>query len=539
MRETQPDLECVDAVVVGAGFAGLYQLYRLLEQGMRVRGFEAGQGVGGTWYWNRYPGARVDSQGYIYQYWFSDELLAEWNWSERFPAQAETERYLNHVCDKFGLRQHITFGTRVTAAHFDDATQRWTVSTDTGERLSTQFLVMNTGGLSAPLKPPFQGHETFGGVTCHTSRWPKEDIDLRGKRVAVIGTGATGIQVIQTIADQVAQMTVFQRTANYTIPMRNPKYSDTDRAALRAQYPFLKERVQKTFGGFDFDFEKRAYADLPAEERQRVMQEAWDDGSLKLWVGAFGEAFFDPAVAEEVSEFVRQRIRARVKDPGVAEKLLPRDHGFGTRRVPLETNYYEAFNRDNVRLVDLNEDPIEHIDEAGIKTRSAHHPFDVIIYATGFDAGTGALSRIDVRGRGGASLKDLWFRGIRTTMGLQVHGFPNMFMTMAPFSPAAAFCNVPTCTDQQVDWISDAIAHVRARSARTIEPTAETEDKWLAHHDEVSRDTLVVRTNRSWYTGANVEGKERRLLGYMGGVGAYRDLCDSVRARGFEGFSVT
>jgi acetone monooxygenase len=528
-----------DAVVVGAGFAGLYQLYRLLQQGLDVRAFEAGGGVGGTWYWNRYPGARVDSQSHIYQYWFSDELLSDWNWTERFPAQPETERYLNHVCDRFELRPHITFGTRVTAAHFDEASGRWKVTTDTGEFVDTQFLVMNTGGLSAPLTPPFKGHETFRGAACHTSHWPREGIDLRGKRVAVIGTGATGIQVIQTIASEVAQLTVFQRTANYTIPMRNPKLEDADRAALRARYPMLKDQIQRTFAGFDFDFDERAWADIPPEERRRLMLEAWEDGSLKFWVGVFREVFFDQAVCDEFSEFVRERIRARVKDPKVAEKLVPSDHGFGTRRVPLESGYYEAFNRDNVLLVDVNDDPIEFIDETGINTRiSGHHDFDVIIYATGFDAGTGALTRIDVRGRGGISLKELWGRGIRTTMGLQVHGFPNMFMTMAPFSPAAAFCNVPTCIDQQVDWISDAIAHVRRKDARSIEPKAETEASWLAHADEVSSPTLVAQTNKSWYTGANVEGKERRLLAYVGGAGPYRDICDRVKTHGFEGFSV-
>ncbi len=539
MSEMQTAPQQVDAVVVGAGFAGLYQLHRLLKQGLNVRSFEAGNGVGGTWYWNRYPGARVDSQSHLYQYWFSDELLAEWNWGERFPAQPETERYLNHVCDRFGLREHITFGTRVTSADFDNASERWLVTTDKGERLSAQFLVMNTGGLSVPLPPPFKGHETFKGVTCHTSHWPSEGIDLDGKRVAVVGTGATGIQVIQTIADRVGEMTVFQRTANYTIPMRNPKLTDADRATMRAGYPAMKGHVQKTFAGFDFDFDPRPFAELPAEERQRVMEEGWADGSLKFWMGTFGDVFFDAGVAEIFSDFVRDRIRARINDPKVADKLVPKGHSFGTRRVPLETGYYEAFNRSNVHLVDVNEDAILHVDATGIQTASGHHDFDVIIYATGFDAGTGALTSIDVRGRAGVTIRDAWASGIRTTMGLQVHGYPNLFMTMGPYSPAAAFCNVPTCLDQQVDWISDAIAHVRAKGARALEPMAETEAKWLEHNDEVAKITLVAQTNHSWYTGANVAGKERRLLAYAGGVGPYRELCDDVRARGFAGFALT
>ncbi len=528
----------VDAVVVGAGFAGMYMIHKLRELGLEVQAFEAGSGVGGTWYWNRYPGARVDSQSYIYQYWFSDELLKEWDWSERFPAQAETERYLNHVADRFDLRRHIRFGTRVDAATYDETARRWTVRTSDGKSVSAQYLLMGTGGLSAPVVPPFPGHERFKGRTIHTAQWPREGVDLKGKRVGIIGTGATGIQVIQTIAPEVGHLTVFQRTANYTIPMRNPKYDDAKRAALRAEYPMLKERVQGTFAGFNYDFENRPFFDVPPEERQRILQRLWDDGSLNFWIGGFAEVFFDERVNAEFSEFVRQRIRARVKDPKVAEMLVPHDHGFGTRRVPLETGYYEAFNRDNVTLVDTKATPIECITENGIRTSAGEHAFDILICATGFDAGTGALTRIDIRGRDGLSLKDEWAKKIRTTMGLQVHGYPNMFMTMAPFSPAAAFCNVPTCLQQQVDWIADSIAHVRAQGRRSIEPTAEAEAQWMAHHNEVASATLVFKTNHSWYTGANIEGKERQLLPYAGGVGNYRKACDAVKAGGYAGFAL-
>ncbi|MDL2339567.1 MAG: NAD(P)/FAD-dependent oxidoreductase, partial [Pseudomonadota bacterium] len=313
----------VDAVVVGAGFAGMYALYKLREQGLSVQAFEAGTNVGGTWYWNRYPGARVDSQSYVYQYWFSDELLNEWNWSERFPAQPETERYLNHVADKFDLRRDIQFKTRVTGASFDESTRRWTVATDDGKSVSAQFLIMGTGGLSVPMVPPFPGIESFKGQVVHTAQWPREGVDLKGKRVGVIGTGATGVQVIQTIADQVGHMTVFQRTPNYTIPMRNPKYDDADRAELRARYPELKERVQHTFAGFDYDFVDRKFFDVPPEERQSIMQKLWDDGSLNFWIGGFSEVFFDEKANAEFSEFARQRIRARINDPKVADKLVP------------------------------------------------------------------------------------------------------------------------------------------------------------------------------------------------------------------------
>ena len=526
----------VDAVVVGAGVAGLYSVYKLREQGLSVQAFEAGTGVGGTWYWNRYPGARVDSQAYIYQYWFSDDLLNEWNWSERFPAQEETERYLNHVADKFDLRSHIQFKTRVTGASYDEATQRWTVTTDDGQTVSAQFLIMGTGGLSVPLVPPFPGRERFKGQIVHTAQWPKEGVDLKGKRVGVIGTGATGIQVIQTIASEVGHLTVFQRTANYTIPMRNPKYDDADRAELRAQYPALKKRVQGTFAGFDYDFDSRDFLTLSPEERQKKMQELWDDGSLSFWIGSFQGVFVDETVNAEFSEFVRDRIRARINDPKVADMLVPTDHGFGTRRVPLETKYYEAFNRDNVTLVNARATPIESLTETGVKTSAAEYPLDILIFATGFDAGTGALTKTDVRGRDGVLLRDAWATdGIRTTMGLQVHGYPNLFMTMAPFSPAAAFCNVPTCVQQQVDWITDCIQFVRDQGRHSIEPSQETEAQWVAHHDELANIMLVSKTN-SWYMGSNVAGKPRRLLAYAGGVGTYRDKCDQVKASGYEGF---
>ena len=528
--------KAVDAVVVGAGFAGMYALHKLRDQGLQVQVFEAGTGVGGTWYWNRYPGARVDSQAYIYQYWFSEDLLNEWNWSERFPGQAETERYLNHVADKFDLRRDIQFKSRVTGASYDESTQRWTVATDDGQTVSAQFLIMGTGGLSVPMMPPFPGAERFKGRIIHTAQWPKEGLDLKGKRVGVIGTAATGIQVIQTIAGEVGHLTVFQRTANYTIPMRNPKYDDAARAELRAQYPALKQRVQGTFAGFDFDFDSRDFLTLSPEERHSRMQELWDDGSLSFWIGSFQGVFFDEKVNAEFSEFVRQRIRARINDPKVAEMLVPADHGFGTRRVPLETKYYEAFNRDNVKLVDIRATPIECLTEVGIKTSAGLHEIDILIFATGFDAGTGALTKADIRGRDGVLLRDAWEAdGVRTTMGLQVHGYPNLFMTMAPFSPAAAFCNVPTCVQQQVDWISECIQFVRDQGRRSIEPSAEVEAKWVAHHDELANMMLISKTN-SWYMGSNVVGKPRRLLAYAGGVANYRQACDEVKARGYEGF---
>jgi len=537
MANTTAKHENYDVIVVGAGFSGLYAIYQLRERGLRVRALELGENVGGTWYWNRYPGARTDSTTNVYQYWFSDELLEEWEWSERFASQEETERYLNFVADKFDLRRDIQFSTRVTAADFDEQSEQWTVTTEAGEEFSAQFLLMGTGGLTEIVLPDFPGIESFQGEWYHTARWPKEPVDFAGKRVGVFGTGATGIQVIQTIAPEVGHLTVFQRTPTYTIPMKNPRLDKAKREALRERYPNLKERVHESFSGAEFTFDERSFFDLDENEQQERMEELWQDGSLAFWVGSFRDVFTDERASEAFSEFSRRKIRARIDDPAVAEKLVPTSYGFGTRRVPLETGYYEAYNRDNVELVDLRETPIEKVTPRGVETTAGEHELDMIIYATGFDAGTGALTHIDIRGRDGELLKDAWADGIRTFMGLQVHGFPNMFMTMGPLSPAAAFCNVPTCIQQQIDWIADCMDFVRAENRRVIEPTAEAEAGWVAHHEEIA-DTILVSKANSWYMGSNVDGKRRSLLAYAGGVDVYRQRCNDVKERGYEDFDV-
>jgi len=526
-----------DAIVVGAGFAGMYQLHRLREMGLKVRAIDAASEVGGTWYWNCYPGARVDSQSYIYQYWFSEALLKDWDWSERFPSQAETERYLNFVADRLDLRKDIQFNTRVTSAEWDESAMRWIVSTDRGDRFTTEFLVSCTGMLSAPQVPPFKDHEKFKGVIAHTARYPREGLDLAGKRVGVVGTGATGIQVIQTIASQVAELKVFQRTPQYAVAMRNVRYDDQARAEWRAKYPQLMQRVHGTFAGFDYDFEAPQWAGLSTEQRLEQLEKLWADGSLSMWIGGFQEMFFDEKINDEISEFVRGKIRARIKDPAVAEKVVPRSYGFGTYRVPLETGYYDVYNRDNVELVDVHDTPIERFTEKGLVVDGREYELDVVILATGFDAGTGSLTRMGIRGRGGRSLTDLWSKDIRSTFGLQVHGFPNLFTVAGPLAPSTAFCNMATCLQQQVDWISDCIAWLRDEGRHCIEPTAETEAKWVQHHDAVANATLMMRTN-SWYTGANIDGKPRRLLSYIGGVGNYRKVCDEVKAKHYEGFAV-
>lgn len=526
-----------DALVVGAGVAGLYQLHRLREMGLKVRSIDAASGVGGTWYWNCYPGARVDSQSYIYQYWFSEELIDEWNWSQRFPTQPELERYLNFVADKLDLRKDIQFNTTVTSADWDEASARWIVRTDQGDELTTRFLISCTGMLSAPKVPPFPGREQYRGIVAHTARYPREGIDLEGKKVGVVGTGATAIQVIQASYGEVGELKVFQRTPQYAVAMRNPQFTDADRAHYKAKAKELYQRVNSTFAGFDFDPEYGSWYDHTPEKRREILETVWADGSLSMWVGSYAEVLTDEEVGEEVSEFVREKIRARIDDPKVAEKLLPYHYTFGTYRVPLELGYYDAYNCDHVELVDVSGAPIECFTETGLKTAAAEHELDVVILATGFDAGTGSLSAMNITGRDGASLTQQWRKDIRSTLGLQVYGFPNLFTVAGPLAPSTAFCNMTTCLAQQVDWITDCIAWMLDGGRHTIEPTKERQDEWVQHHDDTANATLLMRTN-SWYTGANIEGKPRRLLSYIGGAANYRQICEDVKRSGYQGFAI-
>lgn len=527
----------LDAVVVGAGFAGLHALYRLREMGLEVQGFEAGTSVGGTWYWNRYPGARTDSTFEVYQYWFSPEILEEWNWSERFPPQEETERYLNFVADRLDIRRMIEFNTRVDAAHWDETNKHWTITTSAGQTLNCRYLLCCTGLLSEPKMPDIDGVESFSGQIVHTSRWPKEGMELKGKRVGVIGTGATGIQVIQTIASQVQDLFVFQRTANWSIPMNNYKLSDEQVQETRKNYPQICEMTKITLTGHHYDCQHTPWADTTAEQRRALFEECWNDGSLQMFCKNYAEILMDESANQEVTDFMTEKMRKRVSDPELAAKLIPSDHGFGTRRPPLDTGYMEAFERDNVHLIDVASAPIERITPAGVVTGGEEYELDVLIMATGFNAATGAISRIDVRGRNQESLKTQWDQDITTAMGMQKHGFPNFFMTAAPLSPGAAFCNVPTCLQQQVEWIADCIAHVeKTGDDKVIEATQEFETQWVQHHDELTQATLIYKVD-SWWTGSNIKGKPRRLLSYVG-VGGYREKCNEVSAKGYEGFEI-
>lgn len=529
----------LDAVVIGAGITGMYQLYKMRELGLNVRAYETGSGVGGTWYWNRYPGARVDSQAEIYNYWISEELYKAWKPSERFPAQPETEAWLNFVADKLDLRKDIQLSTRIVSAHYQENTGRWDVLTADGEHIDTQFLLTCCGPLSAPLINRFPGQESFRGEIHHTGLWPKGGVDVKGKRVAVVGTGATGIQVIQSMAPEVASLKVFVRTPQYMVPLKNPKYSQADWDHWASKFHETKLRVRSTFAGFDFDFANKPWVELTPAERTEILEKFWAEGTLSMWLATFPEIFFDETIGEAVSEFIREKMRERLRhDPDLCRILIPTRHTFGTHRVPLENGYLEVYLRDNVEAVDCRVSPIERIVPEGIQTADGKiHEVDVIVLAVGYDAGTGGLARIDIRGRDGRALKELWQQDIRTAMGFQVHGYPNLFMATAPLAPSAALCNVPTCAQQQVDWIVGCVDYARKNGKSVIEAKQEFEDEWVRHHDEVAGMTLLSKAN-SWYMGANVEGKPRRLVAYAGGVSTYNSQCDDQAAKGYPGFAM-
>ena len=538
-RNTEADLAVdFDAVIIGAGVSGLYQLYKLRELGMRVRLLESGTGVGGTWYWNRYPGARFDSESYTYGYSFSKELLEEWDWVERFSSQPENERYLNYVADKFDLRRDIQFKSRVAAAHYREETRSWDITLEDGRRYATRLLITAIGVLSAPTMPRIAGVDTFKGQSCHTHYWPKEPVNFAGKRVAVIGTGATAVQTIQEVAKTAGHLTVFQRTPNWCAPLHNGKIGEEEMRRIRANYPEIFARCNDTPGCFIHAPDPRATHEVTPEEREAFFEKLYGEPGFGIWQGNFRDILVDKKANALISDFVARKIRQRVKDPAVAEKLIPKNHGFGTRRVPLETRYYEVYNQPNVTLVDINDTPIERITPTcikvrGIKTSDAEYEFDLIIYATGFDAITGSFDRIDIRGIDGCRLKDKWNAGPQTFLGILVEGFPNMLMVMGPH---AGLGNFPRAAEYSVEWVTGLIRHARDHGLTRIEATQAGVADWTDHVKTLGEGLLMNEID-SWMTGVNrnVEGKQtRKIMRYSGGHPAFREHCDAVAADGYR-----
>lgn len=533
-----PEAAPVDAVVVGAGFAGLYALHRLRGMGFRVKVFEAGDAVGGTWFWNRYPGARCDVESMEYSYSFSEELQQEWVWPDRYAKQADILRYIDHVADKFELRRDIQFNTRVTSAVYDAETNRWTIETDRGDKVAARFCIMASGCLSTPRVPDFKGLENFRGDWYHSGLWPKEAVDFSGKRVGIIGTGSTGIQIIPHVAKQAKHLHVFQRTANYSLPARNTPLPKEEVRAHKAEYASRRAAAYATpFGISGYPPPEKAALEAEPAEREKHYAARWAQGGTISFLFAYKDLLVNPESNETAAEFVRQRIRETVKDPETSELLAPKDHPIGTKRICLDTDYYETYNRDNVTLVDVRNAPVEEITPTGIRTANAEYALDAIIFATGFDAMTGAVLDIDIRTSAGVTMRDKWEAGPRTYLGLMVAGFPNMFMITGPGSPSVK-SQMILSIEQHMNWIADCIDAMGKRGVSRIEATTKAEDAWVEHVREVADRTLYPRAN-SWYTGANIPGKPRVFMPYVGGVDRYKVICDEIAASGYDGFAMT
>ncbi|MGQ0620040.1 MAG: flavin-containing monooxygenase [Panacagrimonas sp.] len=527
-----------DAVIVGAGFAGLYMLHRLRGMGLRARVYEAGDGVGGTWFWNRYPGAACDIESLEYSYSFSEELQQEWTWSTRFARQPEILAYINHVADRFDLRRDLQLSTRVSLAAFDESRDRWHIETDRGDRVSAHFCVMATGCLSAPKPIEYAGASAFGGRILHTAYWPKEPVDFSGLRVGIVGTGSSGIQCIPIIAEQARHLTVFQRTPNFSVPAGNRPMDPAHERRVKASYAALRAKEADSDVGICalLDPESRNAMDMTPQQREQEYERRWAAGGLYFYC-SYVDLMRDRVANETVAEFARRKIRQKIKDPAVAELLVPRGYPFGAKRLCADTGYYETFNRDNVRLVDVKTTPIRGITAKGLQVSDTEHELDVLIFATGFDAMTGALLNIDIRGREGGRLSEHWGAGPRSHLGLMTAGFPNLFITTGPGSPSVLY-NMVLGNEYHVNWIARCIADLD-RSGRTrIETTAAAESGWSELVNDIGNQTLFTKAN-SWYLGCNVPGKPRAVLPYLGGFRAYRERCEEVVARGYEGFAMS
>lgn len=532
-----PQAAPLDAVVIGAGFAGLYMLHKLREQGFSVHGFEQGSGVGGTWYWNRYPGARCDSEIMYYSYSFLPEIEQQWPLVERYPGQPEILRYLEHVAGHLDLRKDFTFDSRVVSAEYDEAASRWTLRTEQGAAVTARDVVTAVGCLSAANRPEFKGADSFAGVSLHTGKWPHEPVDFTGQRVGIIGTGASAIQAIPVIAQAAGHLTVFQRTAQYSIPAQNGPLNQQMIALWRRNYPEWRRRGRESVGGIPYVASTVSALEVPDEERRESFEAGWGAGGFTFQAGIFGDIMVSEEANKTAADFVRSKIDEIVHDPEVAEMLKPRGYPFGSKRVPLDTNYYATFNQPNVTLVDLKRTPIDQITPGGITTSDGQHDLDMIIYATGFDALTGPLQGLGIRGRGGQPLTQAWAAGPRTYLGLAVPGFPNLFTITGPGSPSV-LSNMPVSIEQHVEWIGDCLAWLRERDLDGIEATESAAAAWTEHVQAVAARTLYPKA-ASWYTGANIPGKPRLFLPYVGGVGNYRHKCADIAASGYEGFTLS
>ncbi len=526
-----------DAIVIGAGISGMYQLYSLRKLGKSVKVVEAGSDVGGTWYWNRYPGCRFDSESYSYAYSFSKDLLEEWDWTEHFSPQPETLKYLQYVAKKFDLKKDIQFNAKVKTANYDSKKTRWVVRTEEGDTFESTFLITAIGALSSPYVPEFKGKDSFRGKSWHTSQWPKESVDLSTKRVGVIGTGATAVQMITEISKDVGELYVFQLKPEYCVPLGNRKIDADTQKDIKKRYPEIFKKCKNSFGSFLHDFDERSALDVPPEERERFYEELWGQPGFGLWLGNFHDILTNQEANDTVSEFVRKKIKEQVDDPVIAEKLCPKDHGFGTRRVPLESGYYKAYNRPNVHLIDITENPIENITPSGIQTKESNIDLDLIIYATGFDAITGAFKNIEITGEEGQSLEEKWKDGPSTYLGLQTQGFPNFFTLVGPHN-GSTFCNIPRCIEQNVEWVSECVKYMSDNGFSKIETEKKAEEEWTQHVYEVAEPSLLMKTD-SWFVGANIPGKKRNFLMYAGGSPTYRAKCEEIVENGYEGFKLS
>jgi len=532
-----PDAKTYDVVVVGAGFAGMYMLHRLRGLGLSVRVYEQGGDVGGTWYWNRYPGARCDVESMQYSYSFSDELQQEWDWSERYAPQPEILKYANHVADRFELRTDIQLDTRVDQAAFDESANQWSVTTSDGKTVTTKYVVLATGCLSNARMPDIKGLADFKGKVYHTGHWPHQRIDFTGQRVGVIGTGSSAIQSVPVIAEQASHLTVFQRTANFSIPARNAALTAEEREAFRSKYPEIRRFArEEARNGIYTEMPDRGALDDGDNERRARYEQRWTRGGL-TFMSVYNNLALDKAANDTAADFVRDKIAEIVKDPQTAKLLQPNNHPIGSKRICVDTDYFATFNRSNVTLVDIRSNPIEEILPSAVRAGGKDYEVDALVLATGFDAMTGSVAKIDIRGRNGQTLNQKWAEGPKTYLGLMSSGFPNLFIITGPGSPSV-LSNMIVSIEQHVDWITDCIAYMRGRDLDAMEAKQDAEDNWVTHVNEVAHTTLYPQAN-SWYMGANIPGKPQIFMPYIGGVGAYRQICNDVAAKGYEGFTMT